>query len=179
MSVLQPGLLRQDGVCLARVHDLHQHVQRVTIRAEGDRECRGLLRAALHLSLFNGAAVPPDLMHQQEAAGRLVDVHDSVCADSVLVHQPAKLDEDPVRWRAAARGCEALSRTWGFHVAQVHTTQESLDPTVAGTGVESLCVQPTVHQASDGERAEAQDIGPRTSTAACSIDVLPSTGPKC
>ena len=33
MSVLQPGLLRQDGVCLGRVHDLHQHVQRATIHA--------------------------------------------------------------------------------------------------------------------------------------------------
>ena len=42
MSVLRPRLLRQDGVCLARVHDLHQHLQRATVHAEGDRECRGL-----------------------------------------------------------------------------------------------------------------------------------------
>ena len=34
VSALQPGLLRQDGVCLARVYHLHQHVQRVTVRAE-------------------------------------------------------------------------------------------------------------------------------------------------
>ena len=42
-----PGLLRQDGVCLARVHDLHQHIKRATVHAEGDRECRGLLCVAL------------------------------------------------------------------------------------------------------------------------------------
>ena len=40
MSVLWPGLLRQDGVCLVRVHDVHQHVQLNTVHAEGDRECR-------------------------------------------------------------------------------------------------------------------------------------------
>ena len=34
VSALQPGLLRQDGVCLARVYHLHQHVQRATVRAE-------------------------------------------------------------------------------------------------------------------------------------------------
>ena len=47
MSALRPGLLRQYGVCLARVHDLHQHVQRATVHAEGDRDCRGLLCVAL------------------------------------------------------------------------------------------------------------------------------------
>ena len=47
MSVLRPGLLRQDGVCPADVHDLHQHVQRATVHAEGDRKCRGLLCVAL------------------------------------------------------------------------------------------------------------------------------------
>ena len=36
-------------------------------------------------------------MHWQEAAGRLIDVHDAVCADSVLVHRPAQLDGQPVR----------------------------------------------------------------------------------
>ena len=67
-SVLKPGPLKQDGVCLARVHDLHQHVQRATVHAEGDRECRGLLRVALQLSLFDAAAAPPDPMHRQEAS---------------------------------------------------------------------------------------------------------------
>ena len=28
---------------------------------------------------------------------RLVDVHDAVCADCVLIHEPAQLDEQPVR----------------------------------------------------------------------------------
>ena len=36
-------LLRQDGVCLARVHDLHQPSW-PTVRAEGDRECSSLLQ---------------------------------------------------------------------------------------------------------------------------------------
>ena len=65
--------------------------------AEGDRECRGLLCVALRLGLFNATAAPADLLHRQEAAGRLVDVHDAVCADSVRAHQPAQLDEQKVR----------------------------------------------------------------------------------
>ena len=82
-SALRPGLLRQDGVCLAGVHDLHQHVQRATVHAEGDRERRGLFCVALQLGLLLAAAAPADLMHRQEAAGGLVDVHDAVCADCV------------------------------------------------------------------------------------------------
>ena len=58
-SVLWPGLLLQDGVCLARGHDLHQHVQRATVHADGDRQCRGLPRVALQLSLFDAATDPP------------------------------------------------------------------------------------------------------------------------
>ena len=68
MSVLLLGLLWQDGVCPARLHDLHQHVQRTTVHAEGDRECRGLLRVALQLGLFRAAAAQPGLMHREEAA---------------------------------------------------------------------------------------------------------------
>ena len=67
-SALQQGLFRQKGVCLARVHDLHQHVQRATVHAEGDREFRGLSRVALQLSLLHAAAAPPDVIHRQEAA---------------------------------------------------------------------------------------------------------------
>ena len=67
------------------------------VQAEGDRECRGLLRVALYLSLFDAAAAPSGLMHREEAARGLVNVHDAVCADSVLVHEPAQLDEQPVR----------------------------------------------------------------------------------
>ena len=37
--------------------------------------------------------------------------------------------------------------------------QEPLDPVIAGTDVESLCVEPFVHQASDRHRAEAQEVG--------------------
>ena len=59
------------------------------VQAEGDRECRGLLRVPLQLGLFDDAAAAPDLMHRQEAARGLVNVHDAVCADSVLVHEPA------------------------------------------------------------------------------------------
>ena len=46
------------------------------VYAEGDCECRGLFGVALQLSLFDAAAAPPDLTHRQEAAGRLVNVHD-------------------------------------------------------------------------------------------------------
>ena len=94
MSALRPGLLGQDGVCLASVHDLHQHVH--TVHAEGDCECRGLL-CVLQLSLLLAAAAPSGLMHGQEAARGLVDVDDAICADCVLVHEPAQLDEEPVR----------------------------------------------------------------------------------
>ena len=58
VGALRPGLLRQDGVCLASVYDLHQHVQRSTVHAEGDRERRRLPRVALQLSLFHAAAAP-------------------------------------------------------------------------------------------------------------------------
>ena len=73
-SVQRPGLLQQDSVCLARVHDRHHHVQRTTVHAEGDRECSGVLRVALQLSLFDAAAARPDLMHRPEAARGLVDL---------------------------------------------------------------------------------------------------------
>ena len=146
-SVLRPGLLRQDGVCLARVHDLPQHVQRATVHAEGDRECRGLLCVALQPSLFDAVAAQPDVMYRQEAAGRLVGVHD--------VPQPTQLDEQPVRV-AVLRAVELFHALGGLPVAQVRATQESLDPTMAGTAVESLCIEPFAHQASDRQRAEAQ-----------------------
>ena len=156
MSALRPGPLLQDGVCLARLHDLHQHVQRA---AEGGGECRGLLRVALQLSLFNAAAAPPDLMHRQEAAGRVVDVHDAVCADSVIVRQPAQLDEEPVRVGVLLlRAVELFHALGGLLVAQAHAMQELLDPSLARMHVESLCVESVVHQARDRHRAEAQDV---------------------
>ena len=88
-------------------------------------------------------------MHLEEAAGRYVDGHDAVCADSVLVHQPAQLDEQPVRF-----GVLLLSAVELFHAPQAHAIQEPLHPAVAGTDVE----EPAVHQAFDRHRAEAQDV---------------------
>ena len=47
------ALLQQDGVCLGRL--LGQHVQRATVHAEDDRECRGLLGVAPQLGLLHAA----------------------------------------------------------------------------------------------------------------------------
>ena len=55
VSVLRKGLLWQDGVCLARAYDLHQDVQRATVHAESDRDCRGLLGVAPQLGLLHAA----------------------------------------------------------------------------------------------------------------------------
>ena len=119
-----------------------------------------LPRVALQLSLFDAAAAPSDLMHQQEAAGGLVDVHNAVCADSVLVHQPAQLDEQPVRVDVLLlRAAELFHALGGLLAAQAHAMQGSPHPTMARTDVESLFVEPLVHQASDRHRAEAQDVG--------------------
>ena len=135
VSVLWPGLLRQDGVCLARVHDLHKHVHRATVHAEGD------LRVTLQLSLFDTAAAPPDLTHRQEDAKRLVDVHDAVCADAKGAHEPAQLDEQPMRVGVLLlRAAELSHALGGLLAAQEHATQESPHPTAAGTSVECLDV---------------------------------------
>ena len=159
-SALRPGLLRQDGVCLAGVLDLHQHVQRATVHAEGDRERRGLLCVALQLGLLLAAVALADLMHRQEAAGGLVDVHDAVCADCVRVHEPAQLDEQPVRvGLLQRRAVELLQALGGLLVAQAYAVEKPSHPPLAGTHVESLCVEPFEHQASDRHRAQAQHVG--------------------
>ena len=89
-------------------------------------------------------------MHRQEAARGLVDVHDAVCANSVLVHQPA------VRVGVLLlRAVELFHALGGLCVAQPHATQELLDPPLAGTDVESLCVQLLENQATDRHRGEA------------------------
>ena len=80
-------------------------------------------------------------MHRQEAAGRLVDVHDAVCGVLLL------------------KAVELFHALGGLLVAQVYATQDLLDPSIAWKDVESLCVEPIVHQASDRQRAEAQDVG--------------------
>ena len=129
MSVLWPRLLHQDGVCLARVHDLHQHVQGATVHAESDCERRRLPRVALQLSLLHAPAAPSNVMHREETARGLVDVHDAVCADSVLVHEPAQLDEEPVRVGVLLlRAVELLQALGGLLEAQAHATQELLHP---------------------------------------------------
>ena len=113
MSVLRPWLLQQDGVCLARVHDLHQHVQRT------DCECRIRPGVTLQLGLLDAAAAPPDLMHWQEATAGLVDVHEAVCADAIGPHQPAQLDDQPVRVGALLlRSVELFHALGGLLAAQ-------------------------------------------------------------
>ena len=159
-SALWPGLLRQDGVCPARLHDLHQHVQRATVHAGGDRECRGLLCVALQLGLLHATGAPPDLMHRQEPAGRLVDVHDAVFPECVLVHQPTKLDEHSVRVGLLQSRAVELFQALGWLLeAQAHATQEPSDPLSTVTNVMSLCVEPAEHQDVDREPTEAEDIG--------------------
>ena len=121
------------------MQDLHQHVQWATVHAESDRERRGLLYVPLQLGMLRAAAAPPDLMHQQEPAGRLVDVYDAVCADSVLVHEPAELLEEAMRvGLLQSRAVELLQALGGLLEAQAHATQESLHPALAGTGAEFL-----------------------------------------
>ena len=148
MRALRPGLLRQDGVCPARVHDLHQHVQSATVHAEGDRERRGLLRVALQLSLFD--ATRSDAPARGGGRSRRC----SRRADCVCAHQPAQLDEEPVRVGVLLlRAVDLFHALGGLLVAQAHAMQEPLDPALAGTDVE-----PFVHQASDRHSAEAQDV---------------------
>ena len=101
---------------------LARFAPRATVHAEGDRECRGLLCVALQLSLFDAAAAPPDLTHLKEAARSLVDVHDAVCADCVLVHH-----EQPVRVGVLLlRAVELFHTIGGLLEAQAHATQELL-----------------------------------------------------
>ena len=101
----------------------------------------------------------PVLVHWQEAARGLVDVDDAICADSVLVHEPAQLDEEPVRVGVLLLwAVELLQALGGLLEAQAHAMQESLHLAVAGTHAEPLCVEPLEHQAVDRVRAHAQDV---------------------
>ena len=112
--------------------------------------------ASPRVALPEAAAAPPDLMHRQEAARGFFDVHDAVCADSVLFHQPAQLDEEPVRvgvlllWTV-----ELFHALCGLLVAQAHAAQELPDPLSTET---ALCMEPFAHQASDRHRADAKDV---------------------
>ena len=104
--------------------------------------------------MLHAEAAPPDLMHRQEPVGRVVDVHDAVCADSVLVHRPEQLDDEPARvgllWSMIVELSHALG---GLLVAQAHAMQELLHPAEAGTDVESFCVEPFIQLASGRHRA--------------------------
>ena len=81
---------------------------------------------ALQLGLLRAAAAPSGLMHREEAARGLVDVEDAVCADSVRLHEPAQLDEEPVRvGLLQSRTVELLQALGGLLEAQGHATQES------------------------------------------------------
>ena len=120
----------------------------------------GLPRVALQLSLLHAAAAPSGLVHRQEAARGLVDVDDTVCADSVLLHESAKLDEGAVRvGLLQSRAVELLQALGRFLEAQAHAMQELSDPLSTGAHVETRCVEPLVDQASDGHRTQAQDVG--------------------
>ena len=142
------------------MHDLHQHVQRATVHAEGDGKRRGLFCVALQLGLFLAAVAPSGLMHRQEAARGLVNVDDAVCADGVLVHEPAQLDEEAVRVGVLLlRAVESLQAAGGLLVAQAHASQEPSDPLSTGAHVEPLCVEPFVHEALESRSIEAQDVG--------------------
>ena len=106
------------------------------------------------------AAGPASCRGRPEAARGLVNVHDAVCADSVLLHEPAQLDEEQVRVGVLLlTGVELLQALGGLLDAQAHATQELSDPSIAGTHVESLCVEPLEHQAVDRDRAQAQHVG--------------------
>ena len=81
---------------------------------------------------------------------RLVNGHDAKCADSVLVHQPAQLDGEPVRVVVLlVRAEELFHALGGLLAAQAHAMHELLDPSLAGTDVLSLCVEPFEQQTVD------------------------------
>ena len=59
--------------------------------------------------------------------GGLVYVHDAVCVDSVLVHEPAQLDEQPVRADLLqSRAVELLQALGGLLVAQAHAVGRAI-----------------------------------------------------
>ena len=121
---------------------------------------RPLPRVALQLGLLDATAAPADLMHREKAARGLVDVDDAVCADCVLVHEPAQLDEEPVNvGLLLLRAVELLQALGGLLEGQAHATQEPPYPMIAGAHVEPLCVEPLEHQAVDRDRTQAQDVG--------------------
>ena len=57
------------------------------------------------------------------------------------------------------RAVELFHTLGGLLAAQARATHELLHPAMAGMDIESLCVEPVVHQAPDHHRTEAQDVG--------------------
>ena len=75
----------------------------------------------------------------------------------MLIYQP---DELLVRVGVLLLSAvELFHALGGLLVTQAYATQEPLELGLAGTDVESLCFEPLEHQASDRQRAEAQDVG--------------------
>ena len=66
-------------------------------------------------------------LHQHVPARGLVNVHDAVCADSVLVHEPAQLDEQPVRvGLLLLRAVELFQALGGLLEAQAHAVGRAI-----------------------------------------------------
>ena len=122
-------------------------------------ECRGLLRVALLLSVFDAAAAPPTQSDAlEEAARSLVDVHHAVCLR--LTSQHSLMNSRCVLGVLLLKAVE-LFHALGELLLQLKRMpcKSRFTQARAGTDVESLCVEPFVHQASDRHRAEAQDVG--------------------
>ena len=83
----------------------------------------------VHMECVCGASYCWCLAHlhrrlQRSDALQSVDVHDSICADSALVYQPATLDEQPVRVGVLLlRAVELFQALGGLLAAQAHAMQ--------------------------------------------------------
>ena len=54
---------------------------------------------------------------------------------------------------------ELFQALGGLLAAQAHAAQELPHPIIAGTHVKSLCIEPILQEASDRDRAQAQEVG--------------------
>ena len=57
------------------------------------------------------------------------------------------------------KAVELFQALGGLLDAQAHATQELPHPIIPGTHVKSLCIEPIVQEASNRDRAQAQDVG--------------------
>ena len=138
VSALRPGLLRQDGVLStprARFCTSMSSGPRSMLKATVNVVASLCVAQQLGLLHTTATVAPPDLMHWEGAARGLVDVHDAVCADCVLVHEPAQLDEQPVRVGVLLhRAVELFHAHGGLLDAEAHVTQELLHPSYGRDG---------------------------------------------